>query len=114
MREEEIKPKKPQVMHNTTAHLPLSDAQPIPEQWSVPPSQLYPSQNGDQGFVAAHLGTVAREPAQYCPIHINGARTELFQPSCSHKPEGLNVFCPLNWFFSSVLMSCMFKLKMKC
>lgn len=32
MREEGIIPKKPQVMHTTTAHLPLTDAQPIPEQ----------------------------------------------------------------------------------
>lgn len=32
MREEEIKPKNPQVMHSTIAHLPLTDAKPIPEQ----------------------------------------------------------------------------------
>lgn len=31
-REEEIKPKKPWVILNTTSHLPLTDAQPIPEQ----------------------------------------------------------------------------------
>lgn len=92
MREEEIKPKNPQVMHSTIAHLPLTDAKPIPEQWSVPPSQLYPSQNWDQGCVAAHLSTVPRVPAPYCPIHINGARAGLFQLSCTHKPEGLNVF----------------------
>ena len=40
MKKEKSKPQ--QVLHNTTAHYPLTKAEPIPEQQSVPLGQLLP------------------------------------------------------------------------
>lgn len=42
MKKERIKPQETHVMHNTTAHHSLTDAQPIPKQWSAALGQLPP------------------------------------------------------------------------
>lgn len=51
MREEEVKPKKPHVMHNTTAHFPLTDAHPISESDQCLPANSIPAKTGTRSVL---------------------------------------------------------------